>query len=68
MAELAVVNRLDNPNAVFGDKLSQVNTSNHYTAQPLTVERIKSLDRATAPGAPRSSRSPARGVGSAAAR
>ena len=41
----AVVNRLDNPDAVFGDKVEQVNTSNHYTATPLTVERVNALDR-----------------------
>ncbi len=41
-----VVNRLDNPETVFGDKLEEVNTSNHYTAQPLTVDRINALDRA----------------------
>ena len=42
----AVVNRLDNPMAVFSDKLAEVNTSNHYSARPLTVERINALDRA----------------------
>jgi zinc protease len=41
----AIVNRLANPEAVFGDKLEQVNTSNHYTAQPLTVDRVNALDR-----------------------
>jgi len=41
-----VANRLDNPEAVFGDKLDEVNTSNHYTSQPLTVERVNALDRA----------------------
>ena len=41
----AVVNRLDSPEAVFGDKLEAVNTSNHYTARPLTVARINALDR-----------------------
>jgi zinc protease len=43
--EAAVVNRLSNPNAVFGDKLSEVNTGKHYTSRPLTVERIAALDR-----------------------
>src|SRR5262249_33643881 len=42
----AVVNRLDSPEAVFGDKLEEVNTSNHYTSKPLTVERVKTLDGA----------------------
>jgi zinc protease len=41
-----VANRLDNPEAVFGDTLDEVNTSNHYTSQPLTVERVNALDRA----------------------
>jgi zinc protease len=41
----AVVNRLDNPEAVFGDKVEQVNTSDHYTSKPLTVERVNALDR-----------------------
>ncbi len=41
----AVVNRLDNPEAVFGDKVEQVNTSDHYTSKPLTVERVNTLDR-----------------------
>ena len=41
-----VANRLDNPETVFGDKLDEVNTSNHYTSQALTVERVNALDRA----------------------
>jgi zinc protease len=41
----AVVNRLDSPEAVFGDKVEEVNTSNHYTSRPLTVERVNTLDR-----------------------
>jgi zinc protease len=44
--QAAVVNRLSSPMAVFGDKLSEVNTMKHYTSRPLTVERIASLDRA----------------------
>ena len=43
--EAAVVNRLSSPNAVFGDKLGEVNTGKHYTSRPLTVERIAALDR-----------------------
>jgi len=42
----AVVNRLDNPSAVFGDKLRAVNTSNHYSSRPFTVDRVTALDRA----------------------
>jgi zinc protease len=41
-----VVNRLDNPSVVFGDKVEDLNSSGHYTAKPLTVERINQLDRA----------------------
>jgi zinc protease len=40
-----VVNRLDNPETVFGDKLEEVNTSDHYTSKPLTVDRVKALNR-----------------------
>jgi zinc protease len=40
-----VANRLNSPEAVFGDKLDEVNTSNHYTSRPLTLERINALDR-----------------------
>jgi zinc protease len=42
----SVTNRLASPDAVFGDKLEEVNTSNHYTSKPLTVERVNALDRA----------------------
>jgi zinc protease len=41
----AVANRGKAPNQVFGEKLSQVNTSNHYTSQPLTPERVVTLNR-----------------------
>ena len=43
--ETAYANRGKNPTAVFGDKLGLVNTSGHYTAQPVTVERLSKLDR-----------------------
>jgi zinc protease len=43
--EAAVVNRLSSPTAVFGDKLGQVLTMGHYTAKPLTTDRIGALDR-----------------------
>jgi zinc protease len=42
----AVANRLDSPEAVFSDKLEEVNTSKHYTSLPLTTARINALDRA----------------------
>ena len=40
-----VANRLDNPETVFADKLEAINTSNHYTSKPMTVERVNALDR-----------------------
>ena len=40
-----VANRLDDPGTVFGDKIEEVNTSNHYTSKPLTPERVNALDR-----------------------
>jgi len=42
----AVANREQSPQQIFGDRLSQVNTSGHCTSRPLTPERVKSLDRA----------------------
>ena len=44
--QAAVVNRSSSPAAVFNDKVAEVNTMKHYTSQPLTVERINTLDRA----------------------
>jgi zinc protease len=40
-----VANRGQSPGQVFGEKLSQINTSNHYTARPLTQERVDTLSR-----------------------
>ena len=45
-----VVNRLDNPETVFSDKVEEVNTSNHYTSKPLTLDRVNALDRAKMAG------------------
>jgi zinc protease len=42
----AVANRGRSPMQVFAERVEQINTSNHYTAQPLTTERIQALDRA----------------------
>lgn len=39
-------NRERNPTMLWGEKVAQVNTSNHYTSQPLTIDRIEKLDRA----------------------
>jgi zinc protease len=44
--EAMIANRGRSPGQVFAEKLAQVNTSNHCTAQPLTAERIATLDRA----------------------
>src|SRR5437762_11617400 len=41
-----LANRGREPRQIFSEKLAQVNTSNHYTAQPLTLERLATLDRA----------------------
>jgi zinc protease len=43
--EAAYQNRERSPNVVFSERVSQVNTMNHYTAKPLTVDRIRTLDR-----------------------
>jgi zinc protease len=43
--EAMVANRGRAPGQVFSEKLAQVNTSNHCRSQPLTPERIASLDR-----------------------
>jgi zinc protease len=43
--EAAVANRGRAPGQVFGEKLAQVNSGNHYTSQPLTPERVATLDK-----------------------
>ena len=43
--DAAVTNRLQNPLVRFSDKVNEVNTSGHYTAEPLSAERVASLDR-----------------------
>jgi zinc protease len=40
-----LANRGRSPGQVFGEKLAQINSSNHYTSQPLTTERLATLDR-----------------------
>jgi zinc protease len=37
-------NRDQNPRAVFGDKVEQVNSSNHYTSQPLTLADVQNFN------------------------
>jgi zinc protease len=39
-----VANRLDDPGTVFSDKIEEINSSDHYTAKPLTPERVNALD------------------------
>jgi zinc protease len=43
--EASIANRGRAPGQVFAEKVSQINTSNHYTAQPLTLERLATLNR-----------------------
>jgi zinc protease len=40
-----LANRGRSPQQVFSEKLAEVNSSNHYTSQPLTTERLATLDR-----------------------
>ena len=44
--DAAVANRGQNPAQVFGERVSQVVTSNHYISQPLTAESVAGFDRA----------------------
>jgi zinc protease len=41
----ASVNREQSPGRVFSDRVAEVNTSHHYTSQPITPERVGTLDR-----------------------
>jgi zinc protease len=41
-----LANRGQSPGQIFGERIAQVNTSNHYTSRPLTTERVAALDRA----------------------
>ena len=42
--EPSLQNRDQNPRAVFGEKVEQVNTSNHYSASPLTMADVPNLN------------------------
>ena len=44
--EAAYQNRERDPGTVYGEKVAEINTGGHYTARPLTLERITKLDRA----------------------
>jgi zinc protease len=41
-----VANRGRNPGEVFGERLEAINSSNHYTARPLTPDLVGTIDRA----------------------
>jgi zinc protease len=43
--EASIANRGRSPGQVFAEKVAQINTSNHYTSQPLTLERLTTLNR-----------------------
>jgi len=44
--EAAYQNRERDPGAVYGEKVAEINTGGHYSAKPITLERIAKLDRA----------------------
>ncbi|MEQ1871115.1 MAG: insulinase family protein [Vicinamibacterales bacterium] len=44
--EVAIANRDRSPGQVFGQKVAEINTSNHFTSKPLTPADIAALDRA----------------------
>src|SRR5205807_290654 len=43
--EAALANRGQSPGQVFGEMLDKVNTTSHYTSQPLTLDVVAGLDR-----------------------
>jgi zinc protease len=43
--EASIANRDQSPGRVFGERLSQINSCGHYTSEPLTAERLATLDR-----------------------
>jgi zinc protease len=45
--EAAVANRGQSPGQVFGERVSEINSSGHFTSQPLTAEAVAALDRDT---------------------
>src|SRR5262249_5640297 len=45
--ESSVANRLQDPGNVFGERLEQLNSCNHYTSQPVTPESIATLNPQT---------------------
>jgi zinc protease len=49
--DAAVANRGRSPGQAFGEKVEAINTSNHYTSEPLTAEVVATLDRTKMLGA-----------------
>jgi zinc protease len=43
--ESRVANRGQDPEQVFGERVEQINSSRHFTSEPLTTERVAALDR-----------------------
>ncbi|HXG55808.1 MAG TPA: insulinase family protein [Vicinamibacterales bacterium] len=43
--DASYANRDQNPALLFGEKVAQLNTGDHYTAQAITLERLAKLDR-----------------------
>jgi zinc protease len=43
--EASVANRGRSPGQVFGERIEQINSSSHYTSEPITAEKIAALDR-----------------------
>jgi zinc protease len=42
-----VANRGRSPGEIFGERVNQINTGNHYTSQPITAESLDTIDRET---------------------
>src|SRR5262249_57728216 len=43
--EARVANREQSPGQVFGERVAEINSSNHFTSHSMTVERVAALDR-----------------------
>jgi zinc protease len=45
--DAAIANRGQSPGQVFGERVAEINSSGHYTSQPLTAEAVAGLNRET---------------------
>ena len=45
--EAAIANRGQSPGQVFGERVAEINSSGHYTSQPLTAEAVAGVNRET---------------------